>query len=882
MGKISNHCPDVQSFWELIKTHFLHATRNDSSKEITAFYVTQEFWDYHKEMDYWQTWEMRIGKIGVQLAGDLEWLFKKEQLHKQVFGDISKWWKTYNIRTTEKGKGNEMTEEAAWNNEVGQSISGKYIVGINDPRYQGIILPAKTYGPREKSDQLQTTMDIKSGRRVPDPKSLDGKGMTTEPDFSSSQGSNKGSEKSHFHKDRTVDTQEQPLQKLSQILRTYKMFEFNISDLWSKYEWHFHGFSYPQGRLEIDPYTGFFTWKDRVEIEEESIPASVRKKRRAKEEDSGVSYLTFDQWEQRYKDDAGVEETMELENMSRYLEWVTKQVDKTHGGTKEGYERIANYMKNIIEAFERPVIWSTLETFDRIMGRPPHFNDGEIIGFHAFKRELRSLVESVNYYVNIGKVPPQTYYCLLGKPGVGKTEIVKKWAKAWSRSYNLITYNGAQYLKILSGSPPTYKGADVGGIAQTFIEKRCDIKITREDLEREIQQIKYNRYNQKNKTNLTERQKKRIKAMEEILNKFDSGDLKEENYTEARLSSAPIIIIDEYEKAKADELKEKVGVLFDPGTNDKWMDEFLGHPLNLGGCFFVSTANWRFKNGMPTFPDFVDSRLSFVNVDLLTFQQRIEIAKIFIEKIHVYDFFPAYDNELEVNGKKLLGIEANKILKERWGSYDPEKDSNDEEKYPWTKRQKLIVDLFDDPFIQVLIDEQWGVRGVIQNIISTIKFLIILITRGKTAKGQAREDMGAIGFLEDLGKLSNPAFLIEKKGDCKTNGTIYITLTYRFDNGDGTKQEVTLDLTHARNVDLERDDDGNQIEAEKSKEKARVWVRTTAMSMTEERDEEENLLANPWRTKEILGGQDQDGSFFFPNWWKKYPIFIRNKPKKTG
>jgi len=47
--------------------------------------------------------------------------------------------------------------------------------------------------------------------------------------------------------------------------------------------------------------------------------------------------------------------------------------------------------------------------------------------------------------------------CLLGKPGVGKTQIVKTLAKAWRRTLIIISMGGAIDTKDIEGTPPTYQ-----------------------------------------------------------------------------------------------------------------------------------------------------------------------------------------------------------------------------------------------------------------------------------------------------------------------------------------------------------------------------------------------------------------------------------------
>jgi len=95
---------------------------------------------------------------------------------------------------------------------------------------------------------------------------------------------------------------------------------------------------------------------------------------------------------------------------------------------------------------------------------------------------------------------------------------------------------------------------------------RADVTVTRQDLLDEIEEIENNKFAPgKKKENLTERQKNRIIKIKKTIEEMDQEG--KTSISESRLSSAPIILIDEYEKAGIDELKEKVGVLFDPASN---------------------------------------------------------------------------------------------------------------------------------------------------------------------------------------------------------------------------------------------------------------------------------------------------------------------------
>src|SRR5439155_18527695 len=94
---------------------------------------------------------------------------------------------------------------------------------------------------------------------------------------------------------------------------------------------------------------------------------------------------------------------------------------KQRGGTAEKTARAMETIEKLLETFYGEIYWSTLDNYDQIMS--------QIVGFKEFKQELRNQIEIAERRKRRGAKPPQTFYVLLGKAGVGKSEICQRLAK---------------------------------------------------------------------------------------------------------------------------------------------------------------------------------------------------------------------------------------------------------------------------------------------------------------------------------------------------------------------------------------------------------------------------------------------------------------------
>src|SRR5438128_4583684 len=112
------------------------------------------------------------------------------------------------------------------------------------------------------------------------------------------------------------------------------------------------------------------------------------------------------------------------------------------------------------------------------------------VRFKEFKQELRNQIEVAERRKRRGAKPPQTFYVLLGKAGVGKSEICQRLAKALKRPIMIINVGGMEHVSELEGKAPSYSAANYGKMTEAFVDKTALVKYTIQDLEKEAKRIK--------------------------------------------------------------------------------------------------------------------------------------------------------------------------------------------------------------------------------------------------------------------------------------------------------------------------------------------------------------------------------------------------------
>jgi hypothetical protein len=140
-----------------------------------------------------------------------------------------------------------------------------------------------------------------------------------------------------------------------------------------------------------------------------------------------------------------------------------------------------------------------------------------------------------------------------------------------------------------------------------------------------------------------------------------------------------------------------VGQLTDRELNFDFYDKFFEYRLDLSSAIIFLTANYPDR-----VPDFVRSRCKFVNIPLLTYAERLEILEN-KKKDFIRDYFPAEDAKIDADNK---------------------------EEGLLSEKQQKVADKIGEKFLKLSITEEFGVRGAIMNLISTIDFFVLLEVRG--------------------------------------------------------------------------------------------------------------------------------------------------------
>jgi hypothetical protein len=88
-----------------------------------------------------------------------------------------------------------------------------------------------------------------------------------------------------------------------------------------------------------------------------------------------------------------------------------------------------------------------------------------------------------------------------------------------------------------------------------------------------------------------------------------------------------IILLDEFEKVRDIGLANMLGNVLDIKKNKDWMDQFLGYRIDLSDCIIMCTANYADQ-----VPDFVQDRAEMVNIELATYEQRVQYVMNSLKK----------------------------------------------------------------------------------------------------------------------------------------------------------------------------------------------------------------------------------------------------------
>lgn len=370
----------------------------------------------------------------------------------------------------------------------------------------------------------------------------------------------------------------------------------------------------------------------------------------------------------------------------------------------------------------------------------------------------------------------QVFFCLQGKAGVGKTEISLTLAKAYMRPINILGMAGQNHPKILKGMRPTLDNAKYGRVAEAFIECKYPVFKHIRDLKQELKELQ-----KKNKKALTRLEGERILFLENEIKEIEKNrkgkpklekkinllkekvnndtatldeqitlwelekDLKDIDGKIYGLSSqAPVILLDEFEKAKDETVLFIVGQMCDKKVNFDYYDEFLECSIDLSQAIILLTSNYWHK-----VPDFVRSRCKRVNINLLSYAERIEILHTILA-VQVIERWS--ESEREEEWRKSTGKFSDEML-------------NILKKYGATPTGQHFKVSGADKFLRLCMTEEFGVRGSIQNLEYSLKFLELIDNRG---------------WLDDLDNLND--YVGQPKIEENVDGSGEIVLTYQFKN----------------------------------------------------------------------------------------------------
>lgn len=117
-----------------------------------------------------------------------------------------------------------------------------------------------------------------------------------------------------------------------------------------------------------------------------------------------------------------------------------------------------------------------------------------------------------------------------------------------------------------------------------------------------------------------------------------------------------IILLDEFDKIGDEALANMIGNVLDIKKNKDWFDQFLGYRVNLSDCILMCTANYADKVS-----DFVQNRAEMVNIELATYQQRVDyVLKQLTRKL-------SSDADTAHYAQQLTADFVKYVLTEEWG-----------------------------------------------------------------------------------------------------------------------------------------------------------------------------------------------------------------------
>lgn len=644
-----------EAWWKecIPRLHFASGKNNDV---ISAFFWETRLFDYLADDVLAGRTKITVNKILAESALDFVSIKKRDDIWRKVLPELTKLFKPEAVRTFESEKYFGKEGKTSYGKRKEDTKTAP-VLGLTSDKVQGV-----NWGEISKTLLEGFYQD---GKFNPNVENQNESGWRTN----------------------TKDTKEQKQQQIGRLIQSVLACDHSdlaplLEKYAEKYTWRYTS---PPGDVDIDFTTGTLRWIG-GDYEEESEVGVDGKPKAVKRPD--LEDISEEQWQAKFEAGEAVELSWDLECWQRYKRRLESTLKGKTAASQETDIRKIKALDRLTEIFSMDIFIPPLEHFDKVMNG--------ITGFKFFKKELRDRIETSYRYKQIGEKQPQIFYCLLVKPGVGKTEICKTLAKALNRPICILSMGGASETKPLEGIDPAFKSSSWSDLLETMVEKKSEQKIFLKDCEEELKIYKA-------RPKKTPFQEKKIKDLEEWIKKMKDDKV---DFLKLDLGcKAPIILLDEAEKVKHPSVLDAMGKILDDNVNWSHYDKFLEYRINLGYCLIFVTMNW-FERA----PDFIRDRCKFVDIELLTYAQRQEILENRADAF-TRQFFPVIDTAT--------------------GKVDRERQKEHLTNKTFSPLQQQVRDLIGIKTIKNCITQTWGIRGGIMNLKKVFDLLLLIDVRGQ-------------------------------------------------------------------------------------------------------------------------------------------------------
>jgi len=812
---IFNKFPDFEDFFNEIRKVAENLNLiNDREEESLFFTFNYCVYDKQKFRIYFGSPEEFYGKLFSGIISRFITLQKRERLWSNIFEHLKlEMSRLIDIKTTEYIK-----QDGTKYSDTNRSLSGDYSRTSNllekgehreaqritnsEKPYSTIDLLGQEFGNiQDRADWLSTEAKIDTGY-IGIEKDKDGKPILGEdgqpikiinPNFNRRSSKNLDtSSKNDTEKqdnkqtdygiiDKVIYSQEQPIfyQQLARIMPSFTLVQSDWEELtdFSEY-FHFTPLIEGEFRWNSNDFTYDYIPREQLLVEA-GKPEEKTKKEFTKDPDQDLSE---DEWKELWAEKVKpCMPTWYLEQIYRYK----KRIEKKPSPDETDQARL-EICEVLLDAFYRAPYVPPISVFEAVMGSPNYdwakyevdaenlsearkfkkdnniqigdILSAEVIGFKDFKSQMWESLKLFHLERSLGEKPTQVFPILIGPPGTGKSEITRWLSIAFRRPIQIINVGGMDDGGELEGKRATLQSASYGKVLEGFLERSILAEITIEDLKLEIEEIKTyvdengNR-EKRPERNLTEWEEERIEKLEQEIKEWEEDNAERQKEGKSiRLtkkksyrSRAPIILGDEFEKAASESVLNVIGKMTDREMNFSFMDKYFNFRIDLSNAVILLTGNY-----LGRVPQFILERGLLTNIELLTYAQR----------------------------KAIL---TNRFKRE-------------------LRRFKLeeFQDRITDKFLEMCITETWGIRGGLNNLVATVRFLALLSPK-------VDNQIDYLTELEDYDEIYETP-----ENDYKKRESGIIRLTYYLN---GKKRSLTLTKRIGIEERTIKDEEGQEIKA---------------------------------------------------------------------